>query len=154
MCPITDCDRPEELIIIVSTNQSGRRLFILPQWKEEGLSGGLRFGLKEWNPDLLSGVAFGIYPLEGSEELVLVVGQLTADKILWRVSNERFLGASLNEKVELYLNGALVESKVYPHLISAGVWTDFWLQIRRGSTLGRPGPYFTFWGFRRNNVGV
>ncbi|ENN72800.1 hypothetical protein YQE_10604, partial [Dendroctonus ponderosae] len=128
VCPITDCDRPEELIIIVSTNQNGRRLFILPQWKEEGLSGGLRFGLKEWNPDLLSGVVFAIYPLGGSEELVLVVG------------------AALNEKVELHLNGALVESKTYPHLISAGVWTDFWLQIRRGEVMlgfkGVPTPLF------------
>lgn len=43
------------------------------------------------------------------------------------------LGAELNEKVQLFLNSQLVESKTFPHLISAGIWTDFWLQIRRGT---------------------
>lgn len=38
----------------------------------------------------------------------------------------------MNEKIELYLNSVLIESKTFPHLISAGVWTDFWLQLRKG----------------------
>lgn len=63
------------MIVIVSTFQSGRKVYILPQWKEEGIHGGLRFSLKEWNPDLLAGFVFAIYPKEGDAELGLVIGK-------------------------------------------------------------------------------
>ncbi|XP_066257101.1 uncharacterized protein [Euwallacea similis] len=117
VCAVRDCDRPEELIIIVSTNKTGRRVYVLPQWREEGLHGGLRFSLKGWNPDIPSGIIFSIYPKEGNDEMALIIG------------------AHFNEKVELYLNKKLVESKMFPHLISSGVWTDFWLQMRKGEIL-------------------
>ncbi|KAL1488031.1 hypothetical protein ABEB36_015404 [Hypothenemus hampei] len=128
VCNVKDCDRPEELIIIISTNQDGRRIYVLPQWKEEGLHGGLKFSLKEWNPDLLSGIIFAIFSKDGTQELQLVIG------------------AKMNEKVELILNKQLIESRTLPHLISAGIWTDFWLQMRKGEVLlgfrGVPTPLF------------
>ncbi|XP_050296163.1 uncharacterized protein LOC126736018 isoform X3 [Anthonomus grandis grandis] len=128
VCSVRDCDRPEEMIVIVSTNQKGRKIFILPQWKEKGLHGGLKFALKEWNPDLLAGLVFVFFPKEGSGELALIIG------------------AEMNEKVVLLLNGELIESKTFPHLISAGKWTDFWLQIRKGEIMfgfkGVPTPLF------------
>ncbi|CAG9764694.1 unnamed protein product [Ceutorhynchus assimilis] len=117
VCNVKDCDRPEEFIIITSTNQNGRKLYILPQWKEEGIHGGLRFSLKEWNPDLLSGIIFSFYPRDLSSELALTIG------------------AEMNEKVELRLDGKLIESKTYPHLVTAGLWNDFWLQIRKGEIM-------------------
>ncbi|XP_076269016.1 LOW QUALITY PROTEIN: uncharacterized protein LOC143201686 [Rhynchophorus ferrugineus] len=120
LCGIKDCDKPEECTVIVSGSSKGdrsrtdRKIYVLPQWKEEGLHGGLRFSLKEWNPDLLSGFSFSLYPRNGRGEIELIIG------------------ADMNEKVELYLNGKLMEKKTFPHLILAGKWTDFWLQVRKG----------------------
>ncbi|XP_030744959.1 uncharacterized protein LOC115874050 isoform X2 [Sitophilus oryzae] len=135
VCDIKDCDRPEECIIVVSDISKGRKIFILPQWKEEGVHGGLRFSLKEWNPDLLSGFAFSFFSKSSSDELELIIG------------------AQMNEKVELYLNGNLLERKTFPHLISAGKWTDFWLQIRRGEImLGFKGVPTALFEWREKNT--
>lgn len=71
---VTICVEKKQNNVVVSTNKSGRKVYILPQWKEEGLHGGLKFSLKEWNPDLLSGVVFTIFPREGAAELALVIG--------------------------------------------------------------------------------
>lgn len=49
-----------------------------------------------------------------------------------RSLDKNVVGAAMNEKIELYFNSVLIESKTFPHLISAGVWTDFWLQLRKG----------------------
>lgn len=54
---------------------SGRQIYILPQWKESGLHGGLRFSLKEWNPDMLDGVIFTITPKEGYGRISLFIGR-------------------------------------------------------------------------------
>lgn len=67
--------------VVVSTNKNGRKIYILPQWKEEGLHGGLKFSLKEWNPDLLSGMVFTIFPREGAGELALVIGAVQTSKL-------------------------------------------------------------------------
>ncbi|XP_060536177.1 uncharacterized protein LOC132708084 [Cylas formicarius] len=128
VCSVRDCDKPEECIIIISTSNKERKIFILPQWKEVGLHGGLRFGLKQWNPDYLGGIAFHIFPREGQDEITFVIG------------------AQYNEKVELYFNNELTQIKTFPHLIAAGKWTEFWLQVRRGELLfgleGVPAPLF------------
>ncbi|KAG5896415.1 hypothetical protein JTB14_022498 [Gonioctena quinquepunctata] len=116
-CNVRDCDRPEECIVIVASVLVDRRIFILPQWKEAGLKGGLRFAIKEWNPDLLDGISILISSKDGSDNILLQIA------------------AEYNEKVLLFHNNKLIQEKTLPHLIAAGKWIDFWLQIRRGEII-------------------
>lgn len=95
----------------------GRKLYILPQWKEAGLHGGLRFSVKQWNPDLVTGLAFDILPLKGVESMKLEIG------------------ANNNEKMILQYNSEIVKEKSMPHIISSGKWESFWLQIRIGEIM-------------------
>lgn len=88
-----------------------RRVYILPQWKEFT---GLQFALKEWNPDMLDGVSFHIRPNNSNNELKLTIG------------------ANYNELLLLHYNNKLLERKTFPHLVTSGKWTEFWLQIRAG----------------------
>lgn len=92
----------------------GRNVYILPQWKETGMHGGLHFALKEFNPDLLDGLTIIIKPLHGPSKLSLMIG------------------AEKNEKIILTLDSQLIKEKTLPHLIPSGKWASFWLQIRRG----------------------
>uniref|UniRef100_A0A6P7G073 Uncharacterized protein LOC114336079 isoform X1 n=2 Tax=Diabrotica virgifera virgifera TaxID=50390 RepID=A0A6P7G073_DIAVI len=116
-CNVRDCDKPEECTMIISTSLTDRKTFILPQWKEAGLHGGLRFAIKEWNPDFIDGLSILITPKLDVENLTL---QIAADN---------------NERVKLFKNNELLAQKTLPHLIGAGKWTDFWLQMRRGEIL-------------------
>ncbi|KAJ8925711.1 hypothetical protein NQ315_009558 [Exocentrus adspersus] len=116
-CNVRDCDKPEECIIIVSAFTADRKMYILPQWKETGVHGGLRFAIKEWNPDLLDGLNILLTPQFGLDVIKIQIG------------------ANNNEKIVLYYNDELVETKTFPHIISAGKWTELWLQIRKGEVV-------------------
>ncbi|XP_074036621.1 tyrosine-protein kinase hopscotch isoform X2 [Leptinotarsa decemlineata] len=116
-CNVRDCDRPEECTVVVASILLDRKTYILPQWKETGLRGGLRFAIKEWNPDLLDGIS------------ILISSKTGLDNILLQIA------AEYNEKVLLFYNSKLIQEKTLPHLIAAGKWTDFWLQIRRGELM-------------------
>lgn len=92
-------------------------MYILPQWKETGVHGGLHFGIKEWDPDLFDGVVFIIKPMHGTSTIKLLIG------------------AENNEKIMLYYNDKLVKEKTFPRLILSGKWTLFWLQLRKGEVM-------------------
>lgn len=81
---------------------SERVVYILPKWKERGFHGGLRFAIKEWNPDFL----------EGLDILILSHNKLDNLRLL--------IGADHNEKVKLIKEDEIVYQKTLPHVISAG----------------------------------
>ena len=103
-------------------------LYVLPQWKESGHHGGLRFSVKQWNPDLVDGVVFNISSSDRSSAFKLIIG------------------ADGNEKILLYFKTELVKQKTMPHLIPSGRWVSFWLQVRRGEIVlgleGNPSALF------------
>ncbi|PSN55984.1 hypothetical protein C0J52_02152 [Blattella germanica] len=78
---------------------------------------GLKFWLKNWDPDLPDGIAFIIRPLNGHYYYKLVIG------------------AEDNEKVILYYGKGegqkeiLIKQKTLPHLIPIGKWGGYWLKI-------------------------
>ncbi|KAJ8947274.1 hypothetical protein NQ318_014170 [Aromia moschata] len=117
VCNVRDCDKPEECTIVTGKFGPGRSVYILPQWKEAGIHGGLRFSIKQWNPDEIDGLHILIQPKAGSDNIVLQIG------------------AENNEKIILYYNNQVVEQKTFPHLISTGKWTDLWLQMRQGEIM-------------------
>lgn len=73
LCNVRDCDHTEECIIMTRGNGKGRFVYILPEWKEAGLGGGLHFALKEWNPDKLDGILFEIFPLDDKPGYIRVI---------------------------------------------------------------------------------
>lgn len=97
--------------------QTGKRVYILPQWKERGDHAGLKFSLKQWDPDNSDGFAIEFTPFEIHPRLRLVIG------------------AEKNQKIQLLNYTTVVKQKTLPHLIASGKWTDFWLQIRKGEIL-------------------
>lgn len=74
----------------------------MPQWKERGFHGGLRFAIKEWNPDLLEGLD------------ILILSHNTLDNLRLQI------GADYNEKVRLIKDDEIVYQKSLPHVITAG----------------------------------
>lgn len=79
-----------------------RLVYILPQWKERGFHGGLRFSVKEWNPDLLEGLD------------ILILSQNRLDNLRLQI------GADYNEKVRLIKDSEIIYQKTLPHVITAG----------------------------------
>lgn len=122
LCNIRDCEKKEEFIIMTKGNGVGRDIYILPQWKEHGPNGGLVFSLKEWNPDNLDGIIFEITPLSGKGWLRLVIGAENNEKVTLTYGEHR-------------PTGHVVKEKTFLHLIPAGKWGTFWLQMRRGEIM-------------------
>ncbi|KAF5275199.1 hypothetical protein FQR65_LT04231 [Abscondita terminalis] len=128
ICNVRDCNKPEECTVVVRDYSKGRFVYILPEWKEGGVHGGLRFAIKQWDPDLLEGLFVQIKGLVAVEILTLVIG------------------AEYNEKIALYYSSDLIKEKTFPHLLPAGRWAFFWLQMRQGEIMlgyeGVPEPFF------------
>lgn len=128
VCNIRDCTYPEECIVLTDGAWGGRKIYILPQWKERGLQGGLNFALKQWNPDLPDGLEFEIFPQNRGPTIRLLIG------------------ANGNEKLMIYFNNKLIKEKTTPHILPSGRWIEFWLQIRKGEVMlgyeGIPSPLF------------
>ncbi|GJQ66748.1 hypothetical protein Trydic_g4688 [Trypoxylus dichotomus] len=128
LCNVRDCDKPEECTIFLAGDGKGRKLYVLPQWKEEGLHGGLRFSVKQWNPDLVTGLAFDLLPLTGTVSIRLEIG------------------ANENERIILYYDSGIIKEKSMPHILSSGKWDSFWLQMGMGQIVlgyeGVPTPFF------------
>lgn len=122
LCYVRDCDKQEECTVMMRGWGQKRFTYILPQWKERGVHGGLYFSLKEWNPDLLDGIIFEITPLEGDGWLQLIIGAENNEKVVLSY------GKSAEYK-------KVFMEKTFPHLIPAGKWNDFWLQMRKGEIM-------------------
>ncbi|GBP07976.1 Hepatocyte growth factor [Eumeta japonica] len=89
--------------------------------------GGLRFSLKEWNPDFLDGILFKVFSSDKQMSLTLYVGAKDNEKVILEFEDH-----SKNSKK------LLVEKSIL-HLIPAGKWGNFWLQtLKGGIRLGYP----------------
>lgn len=118
LCNIRDCTYPEECTILTDGKWGGRKIYILPQWKERGLQGGLFFAVKLWNPDKQDGIEFEIFSSTQKQPSVRLL-----------------IGAKRNEKLMLYYNNKLMKEKTSVHILPSGRWVEFWLQIRKGEIM-------------------
>jgi hypothetical protein len=67
----------EECTIMTRGVGEGRLVYIRNKWKKEGL----KFWLKEWDPDLPDGIMFVIRPLSGDNYYKLVIGAEENEKV-------------------------------------------------------------------------
>lgn len=113
-------------------NCLGHKVFILPKWKEHGARGGLKFAAKQWNADNFDGLNLYITPWFGPKVIQLQIG------------------ADRNEKIIMWVNGKQVIKKTSPKIITAGTWSEMWLQMRDAELqLGFKGvtkPFFEWFG--------
>ncbi|CAL7933933.1 unnamed protein product [Xylocopa violacea] len=119
LCNVRDCEKAEEYIFLVKEDGLGRRLYVLPEYRSEGL----HFSLKAWEPDNPDSVTFGFLADDGLKS-----------RYIFKI------GTVDNEKVLLYYQSetapiALVKRKALPHLLYVGKWSSFIIRIPRGQFL-------------------
>ncbi|XP_068990496.1 uncharacterized protein [Neodiprion pinetum] len=130
LCNVRDCEQPEECIFLVRGHGSGRRLYVLPDYRSEGL----QFSLKEWEPDRPDSITFAILGEDDvKSRLILKVGAMKNEKVLLYYETE---GKAMK----------LVKEKTLPHLLYLGKWTGFVIRMERGGIKlyyeGAPYPLF------------
>ncbi|XP_046608872.1 uncharacterized protein LOC124299649 [Neodiprion virginianus] len=130
LCNVRDCEQPEECIFLVRGHGSGRRLYVLPDYRSEGL----QFSLKEWEPDHPDSITFAILGEDDvKSRLILKVGAMKNEKVLLYYETE---GKAMK----------LVKEKTLPHLLYLGKWTGFVIRMERGGIKlyyeGAPYPLF------------
>ncbi|KZC05361.1 Hepatocyte growth factor-like protein [Dufourea novaeangliae] len=119
LCNVRDCERPEEYTILVRGDAAKRRLYVLPEYRFEGV----RFALKTWEPDQPDCIVFVFTADDGlKSRYILKIGALDNEKVLLYYESE-------TEAV------ALVKKKTLPHLLYLGKWSTFTLSIPRGQVL-------------------
>ncbi|XP_017888918.1 uncharacterized protein LOC108630250 [Ceratina calcarata] len=116
LCNVKDCEKPEEFTFLVREDGSGRRIYVLPEYRSEGL----RFSLKAWEPDNPDSVTFGFLAADGLKSRYVLK-----------------IGSANNEKVMLYYESEtdsiqLVRRKALSHLLYVGKWSSFIIRIPRG----------------------
>ncbi|EGI64248.1 Plasminogen [Acromyrmex echinatior] len=119
LCNIRDCEKSEECTFFVKGHGIGRRLYVLPEYRTEGL----RFSLKTWEPDHPDSITFVFTADDGLKSRYILK-----------------IGAFDNEKVLLYYESEekdiiLVKKKTLPHLLYLGKWSNFIIRIPRGHVL-------------------
>ncbi|XP_018359118.1 PREDICTED: uncharacterized protein LOC108758601 isoform X2 [Trachymyrmex cornetzi] len=119
LCNIRDCEKSEECTFFVKGHGIGRRLYVLPEYRTEGL----RFSLKTWEPDHPDSITFVFTADDGLKSRYILK-----------------IGAFDNEKVLLYYESEekdiiLVKKKTLPHLLYIGKWSNFVIRIPRGHVL-------------------
>ncbi|EFN79889.1 Plasminogen [Harpegnathos saltator] len=130
LCDVRDCEKPEECTFFVKGHGIGRRLYVFPEHRTEGL----HFSLKAWEPDRPDSITFVFTADDGlKSRYILKIGALDNEKVLLYYQSE--------EK-EI----ALVKKKTLPHLLYLGKWSSFVIRIPRGRVLvyyaGAPDPLF------------
>ncbi|KAF7993844.1 hypothetical protein HCN44_011113 [Aphidius gifuensis] len=116
LCDVKDCEKPEECTFLVRGSGIGRRLYILPEHRLDGL----HFALKAWEPDHPDSITFVFLADDGFKSRYILK-----------------IGAANNEKVLLYYQSettdiTLVMKKTLPHLLYIGKWSSFVIKIPRG----------------------
>ena len=81
---ISCCCDSEECTVLTRGVGVGRLVYILHKWRKAGL----KFWLKEWDPDLPDGIEFIIRPLEGDNYYKLVIGAEDNEKVILYYSRE------------------------------------------------------------------
>ncbi|XP_018051270.1 PREDICTED: uncharacterized protein LOC108689142 [Atta colombica] len=119
LCNIRDCEKSEECTFFVKGHGIGRRLYILPEYRTEGL----RFSLKTWEPDYPDSITFVFTADDGlKSRYILKIGAFDNEKILLYYESEE------NDII-------LVKKKTLPHLLYFGKWSNFVIRIPRGYVL-------------------
>jgi hypothetical protein len=77
----------------------GRLIYIRHKWRKEGL----KFWLKEWDPDLPDGIVFVIRPLSGDNYYKLIIGATENENV------QLFYGEGKGETIG-YLVTAIIQS--------------------------------------------
>ncbi|XP_032670210.1 uncharacterized protein LOC116843687 [Odontomachus brunneus] len=116
LCDVRDCEEPEECTFFVKGHGIGRRLYVLPEHRTEGL----HFSLKAWEPDRPDSITFVFTADDGlKSRYILKIGALDNEKVLLYYQSE--------EKEIV-----LVKKKTLPHLLYLGKWSSFVIRIPRG----------------------
>nr|XP_050849219.1 uncharacterized protein LOC127063448 isoform X3 [Vespula vulgaris] len=119
LCDVRDCEMLEECIFLVHGHGIGRRLYVFPEYRSEGL----HFSLKAWEPDQLDSITIVFTADDGfKSRYILKIGALDNEKILLYYQSE---SQAIN----------LVKKKTLPHLLYFGKWSNFVIRIPRGSIL-------------------
>ncbi|XP_015601165.1 uncharacterized protein LOC107270578 isoform X2 [Cephus cinctus] len=116
LCNVRDCEKPEECIFFVRGHGIGRHLYVLPEHRSEGI----RFSLKEWEPDRPDSITFVFKADNGlKSRYILKVGAIKNERVLLYVESE-------DQGIKL------VKTKTLPHLLYLGKWSSFVIRIPRG----------------------
>ncbi|XP_076182068.1 uncharacterized protein LOC143154114 [Ptiloglossa arizonensis] len=119
LCNVRDCEKPEKNTILIRGNAVGRRLYVLPEYRFEGL----RFAVKAWEPDQPDSITFVFTADDGfKSRYILKIGALDNEKVLLYYESE-------TEAI------TLVKKKTLPHLLYLGKWSNFVISIPRGKVL-------------------
>ncbi|XP_039305190.1 uncharacterized protein LOC105195293, partial [Solenopsis invicta] len=119
LCDVRDCDKPEECTFFVKGHGIGRRLYVLPEYRTEGL----HFSLKAWEPDQPDSITFVFTADDGlKSRYILKIGALDNEKVLLYYQSEE-------------QDIILVKKKTLPHLLYLGKWSSFVIRIPRGHVL-------------------
>ncbi|XP_011865894.1 PREDICTED: uncharacterized protein LOC105560957 isoform X2 [Vollenhovia emeryi] len=119
LCNVRDCEKPEECTFFVKGHGIGRRLYVLPEYRTEGIY----FSLKAWEPDLPDTITFVFTADDGlKSRYILKIGALDNEKVLLYYQSEE-------------QNIILVKKKTLPHLLYLGKWSSFIIRIPRGHVL-------------------
>ncbi|XP_071576623.1 uncharacterized protein [Temnothorax nylanderi] len=119
LCDVRDCEKPEECTFFVKGHGIGRRLYVLPEYRTEGI----HFSLKAWEPDQPDSITFVFTADDGlKSRYILKIGALDNEKVLLYYQSE--------EKDII-----LVKKKTLPHLLYLGKWSSFVIRIPRGHVL-------------------
>ncbi|KAG7188930.1 hypothetical protein KM043_008531 [Ampulex compressa] len=130
LCNVRDCEKPEECTFLVKGQGTGRRSYVLPEHRSEGL----RFSVKAWEPDKPDSITFVFTADDGlKSQYVLKIGALDNEKVLlYYKSEEQGL--------------TMVKKKTLPHLLFLGKWSSFLIRVPRGRVSlhyeGAPNPLF------------
>ncbi|XP_076293122.1 uncharacterized protein LOC143215152 [Lasioglossum baleicum] len=85
LCNVRDCEKPEEYTILVRGDAAGRRLYVLPEHRFEGL----RFALKSWEPDQPDCILF-VFTADDNfkSRYILKIGAQNNEKVLLYYESE------------------------------------------------------------------
>nr|XP_050849223.1 uncharacterized protein LOC127063448 isoform X7 [Vespula vulgaris] len=85
LCDVRDCEMLEECIFLVHGHGIGRRLYVFPEYRSEGL----HFSLKAWEPDQLDSITIVFTADDGfKSRYILKIGALDNEKILLYYQSE------------------------------------------------------------------
>ncbi|XP_076390589.1 uncharacterized protein LOC100884062 [Megachile rotundata] len=79
LCNVRDCEKPEEFTYLMREDGTGRRLYVLPEYRSEGL----HFALKAWEPDNPDSVSFVFTADDGfKSRYILKIGTVDNERVI------------------------------------------------------------------------
>lgn len=106
----------EECTVFVRGKTTGRKFYVLPEYRSEGL----KFSLKNWNPDHPDSIAFSFMADDNlTSRYVLKIGAMDNEKVILEYQSE--------DK-----DLRVVKQRTLPNLIFLGQWSHFAIKVPRG----------------------